>query len=310
MADDWPDLSFDIFVVHDPDLTTNNKNFVAATRPIPNYSPKSAPRRDGKVRIGSFGFAAADKGFEELVILAQKSFPRCVIRLRISASDFGDPDGSKANALVARCRGLIVRDGVELEAAHDFLNREELIEFLASNDINALLYDANRGAGGTSSAGDWLVAAGRPIALRRGIMFRNFNATNPSVFVDDLPLEKILENGTAAIEKLREQWSPEEIVRNYEIAVTKAVTRAAERQPSIARSAAIAESAIRAISTRIEQQDNRLIEFETAFVALQGKSTNDDLRILNLEGTINDLRGAAKRNSSSSETTPTDHLLG
>ena len=35
------------------------------------------------------------------------------------------------------------------------------------------------------------------MALRRGRMFRNFENAEPSIFVDDLSLHQILENGTA-----------------------------------------------------------------------------------------------------------------
>jgi FkbM family methyltransferase len=273
MADNWPDLSFDIFIVHDPDLVTRNPHFVAAARPIPVYNPKSQPPKDGAVRIGSFGFASADKGFEELVLLAQRSFERCIIRLRIAPSDFGDPDGKNAEALVARCRSLITREGVEIETSNEFLERDALLEFLASNDINALLYEPKRGAGGTSSAGDWLVAAQRPVAFRRGIMFRNFNSASPSVFIDDLDLKQILANGSGPAENLRAQWTPAHVIRNYEDAVVKAVSRVSTRNPTLSRPSAIVRSAIGEMSQTIEQQKSRLNDFEREFTALHGQIT-------------------------------------
>jgi len=225
MADQWRGPLFDVLVTHDPDLSTSNSLFIPASRPLPQYQPRSTPPSGGPIRIGSFGFAAADKGFEELVPLAAASFDRCIVRLHIPPSDFGDRNSANANSIIEVCRSAARKyPRVAVEVSREFLDRDQVIEFLASNHLNALLYAPDRGEGGISSASDWLLAAGRPFALRRGKMFRHLSAAEPSIFVDDSPLHVILANGTAPVDQFRERWSPQSIVAVYEHAVDRAVT--------------------------------------------------------------------------------------
>jgi hypothetical protein len=136
-----------------------------------------------------------------------------------------DRDGAEARATLEACQAAATQHpNVTLETSHEFLERDQLIVFLASNHINVLLYAPDRGLGGISSAGDWLLAAGRPFAVRRGKMFRHFAAANPSIYADDNPLQVILANGTAPVDHLRERWSPQSITAVYEEAVDRAIS--------------------------------------------------------------------------------------
>ena len=288
MADAWPDVSFDAIITHDPDLHTSNPLFVSAPRPIPQYLPKAKPSQDGVVRIGSFGFAAPDKGFDDIVRLSQEAFDRCIIRLHIPPSDFGDPEGINARALVDYCRTLVQKPGVEIEASHGFMERNEVIDFLASNDINALFYDSNRGAGGISSAADWLFASGRPMALRRGKMFRNFDRASPPIYIDDLPLRQIYENGTTPLDRFRATWAPSGVVAAYELAAARAIQRR-KAHATLARQAIVLDAGLNDLRSTIDRQSQRICELEKVFHLLQGQKEHGASQILELNRKIAEL---------------------
>jgi hypothetical protein len=265
MADRWDGPRFDVLVTHDPDLRTSNPLFVSATRPIPTYSPKSAPPDTGPIFVGSFGFAASDKGFEDVVALAQDAFGECTIRIHMPRADYADLDDAIAIDVMKRCNRAVRRPGIKVEFERGYLSRDELIEFLASNHLNAFLYAQNRGMGGISSTTDWAMAAGRPIALRRGKMFRHLSHADPSIFVDELSLAQILKNGTIPLKPFVQAWSSEALVSAYEGAVSRAlslraheacwrnyvVRRAAATVDAEFRSARLRESALEEIKTRL-----------------------------------------------------------
>ncbi len=223
-ADAWDGPLFDIMITHDPDLNTNNPRFRSGPRPMPRYRPPAAPPLAGPVRIGSFGFAGHDKGFDDIVRLAQESFDDCVISLHIPPGDFVDTDGTAAHDIVRQCQALVQKPGVSVEGSHGFLSREALIDALATNHMNAFLYDPDRGFGGISSSTDIALCAGRPVALRRGKMFRHFERIEPSIFVDDLSFRQILDNGFGPLEPFLQAWSPAALVAAHERAIIDALT--------------------------------------------------------------------------------------
>lgn len=280
MADAWTWPSFDVMLTHDPDLKTTNDRFVSAPRPIPSYSPKSKPPSDGPIIVGSFGFADKSKRLDDVVRFAQESFEECIVRLHIPPNTWGDHDGVEARKIVAECEALITRPGVRVQASHDFLERDEMIEFLASNHINAMLYDADRGAGGISSSADWALASGRPFALRRGKMFRNYNGADPSIFVDDLSLAEILHNGTQPLEKYRASWSTSAVSQAYDLASTKALELT--KQDWLAYTA---ERAVRAVDVTVTNYKAELKEtLDRLDVTHQAAS--------NLQNLVEHVRGA------------------
>ena len=268
IAEDWKGPYFDRLVTHDPGLRSSNSLFVSAPRPLPRYTPTAAPPETGPIRVGSFGFASPDKGWERLVQAAQDSFDECIVRLHIPAGDFADADGTLARKLVEQCRSLIRREGVSIEVSHEFVPRDELLEFLASNHINALFYEPDRGLGGISSAADLAIASGRPMALRRGKMFREFDSAQPSIFIEDLTLAAILANGTKPLEPFRAAWTQQALVEAYEQAVASVLNASggtpAERRRRLARMAAGYEREM----TLLNQ---RLVETYEATVSLQGQ---------------------------------------
>jgi hypothetical protein len=285
MADAWDDPFFFRLITHDPDLKTSNRKFFRAPRPLPRYTPTSVPPSGGPIRIGSFGFAAPDKGFQQLVEMAQSSFESCVIRLHIPFWDFGDSTGDMARRLVQECRSAIKRPGVSIEALHDFLPKEQLLESLATNHINVLLYDPDRGGGGISSASDLALAAGRPIALRRSKMFRHFAGASPSIFVDDSTLPEILDRGTAPLEPFARSWSQEALVASYEVILADAIESALTELPSY-------RLACNMLQRLLSVSEGRATEFEERMIAMHSATVRSNVELLRFEERMIAMHGA------------------
>jgi len=67
-----------------------------------------------------------------------------------------------------------------------------------------------------SSTIDIAMAVQRPIAISDGIMFRHLLDVEPSICVTKNSLKTIIQNGFTPLQKHYNEWSPENIVREYE----------------------------------------------------------------------------------------------
>ncbi|MEO6613240.1 MAG: methyltransferase domain-containing protein [Chitinophagaceae bacterium] len=204
---------FDFYIAPDPTLLLKNPLVFKTGRLIPAYDGRIPV--PGQTIIGSFGFATPKKGFEKLVQRVNEEFGDAVIRLNIPSADFGDADGSNARRIAANCRNLVTKPGIRLDVTHEFLADQVLLDFLAGNSMNVFLYEDTQGRG-ISSAVDIAMSVKRPVAVSRCPMFRHILQARPSVCVDDNSLKAILEKGFSPLEKMAEDWTPENLCWDYE----------------------------------------------------------------------------------------------
>jgi SAM-dependent methyltransferase len=194
---------FDFLLCPDPTLVPRNP----IALPVPRFAP---PMHDDKVAepdmftVGSFGFATPGKGFVRLCSLVNDEFDEAIIRLNLPFHDNAAmvPE-SVLSELVAACEAEVTKPGVELQITHRFFSELELLQFLASNTINAFLYEGGEERG-ISSCTDYALSAGRPIAISRSPMFRHLHGINPSICVEDRSLRAIAEMGTAPLRHYRQ----------------------------------------------------------------------------------------------------------
>lgn len=212
-ADTIPDGFFRYYVMGDPTLRANNSRVFATGRLIPAFENRRPP--PAVVTIGSFGFSVGSKGFRRLVDTVQEEFDEAIIRVNIPANGIIDKDGRQAREQVEVCRARLWKPGIKFIASHDFLSGEELIEFLASNTLNAFLYDYLPKAG-ISSAVDQALAARRPLAITRSVMFRHLFDLDPPITIEDISLRGIISNGVEPYRHLLEDWAPSRICARYE----------------------------------------------------------------------------------------------
>jgi hypothetical protein len=204
---------FDYYLCPDPTLEEHAPFVFKTARLIPPYL--NYQWNPDIVTIGSFGFGAGDKGFERLVSLVQEQFDEARIRLHMPFDEVVDKQGQEALATAERCRSLVTKAGIQLDINHEFLTRQELLDFLAGNTLNAFLYDTSR-ARGIASTTDFALAVQRPIAVNRCPAFRHLNSATPSVLIEDATLTQIIGNGIAPLVPLYNDWSEARFIMCYE----------------------------------------------------------------------------------------------
>ena len=209
---------FDFYIAADPTLLLKNPLVFKTGRLVPQYNKEIV--EPVVTTIGSFGFATPKKGFEKIVGLVQKEFDKAIIRLNMPAADFGDKDGSNARKIAAQCKSLITKPNISLEVSHDFLDKDQLLGFLAGNSMNVFLYEGSAGRG-ISSATDNALAVKKPIAVSGSSMFRHILGAQPSVNADTVPLKTILQNGFEPLYNISKDWNKENMVWEFERILSK-----------------------------------------------------------------------------------------
>ena len=232
IADDANPDPFDFFICLDPTIVPRNPRVLNAPRFLPSAPTKPPPPPD-IFTVGSFGFATPGKGFERLCALVNAQFDRAVIRINIPAHDIaGISSAETVKNLSAACSAAIDKPGVRLDISHDFLPNEGIIGFLQANTVNAFLYEDNPSTG-ISSCADFALASGRPFALTRGGMFRNFFHLNPSVFVEDRTLLEIASDDGKMFDAARDDAVPAKVAARWCATILDALAarKASENTP-------------------------------------------------------------------------------
>ena len=193
----------------DPAYILNSDPTAPNGIPRPLYRPKQLPTFvRGEVPVfGSFGFGFGSKYFEQIVEIVQSQYDRAVIRFVIPFAYHGDADGHIARSVAARCMSRVQKRGIRLQVTHSFLTDDELMTFLASNDMNIFLYEPG-GHRGCSSVLDFAIPAGRPFALSDSHMFRH--AYSEAISAYRRPLQSILDDGPLPFGL---SWTPEELTK-------------------------------------------------------------------------------------------------
>ena len=173
--------------------------------------------------IGSFGFGFDLKGFDHLCETVNREFDEAIIKLNITFSHYSDPNGADSMRISEICRKKITKENIKLEIDHNFKTTEEILNFLASNDINVFLYNINHSRSGFSSVIDYAMSVKRPIAITRSNMFRHIYDTNPSICIENNNLKQIMKNGSGVLDIYREKWSNENLIKEYEYIIEKTI---------------------------------------------------------------------------------------
>lgn len=204
---------FDYHLCPDPTLIENNPIVFKTKRLISPYiNSQDIP---DIVTVGSFGFGFSDKGFERLVTLVQEEFDRAKIVLHLPFNNVVEQQGQFAKATAENCRKLISKPGIQLAINHEFLSKQQLLHFLASNTLNAFFYDSHKDRG-ISSVLEHALAVQRPLAINKCGMYRHVFSANPSICIEDSSLKQIIDNGIAPLVPFYNEWSEANFILDYE----------------------------------------------------------------------------------------------
>jgi FkbM family methyltransferase len=221
---------FDYHLCPDPTLIENNPLVFKTKRLISPYI--NSLNIPDIVTIGSFGFGFSDKGFERLVTLVQQEFDRARIVLHLPFNNVVEQEGKFAKATAENCRKLISKPGIELVINHEFLSKQQLLNFLASNTLNAFFYDAHKDRG-ISSVIEHALAVQRPVAINKCGMYRHVFSANPSICIEDSSLTQIINNGIAPLVPFYNEWSEASFIFNYEQILDQVLGKEQSKTPTL-----------------------------------------------------------------------------
>jgi len=215
-----PDAIIDV----DSTLTDNvDHNHYSVPRPLFNkFENDNTPTNNDIVTIGTFGFGFRDKNFPILAQLVCNQFDHAKIRINTPYATFGDEYGQSAQAEVNKMQEIIDNSGknIILEVNHDFLEHDTLLDFLRQNDINIFMYEPFNDRSLSGSI-DYALSARRPIGISRSWMFRHINWVKPSIFVDELTIQEIINNGIESLKPIYEIHSEDNLLNKYEYILNK-----------------------------------------------------------------------------------------
>lgn len=150
---------------------------VAIGRPLPPVAARSEPVPvEAAPIVGTFGFAFPHKRFDLVAGAVAAAFDRATFDLHMPEAYFNGASGAPlyGPGIIDQCSAEL-HPGITMTTDATHLPPAELVEHLAGNDINCLLYQPGQPDAGLSSALDYLVAARRPILVSDCAMFRHGN---------------------------------------------------------------------------------------------------------------------------------------
>lgn len=195
---------------------TDDKNF-AIPRPLPFYNKSESKKSDDIIRIGSFGFGLLNKYYNEICRIVNEQFDNENVELRLHLTT-GTFAGTTQNIpLVSQlCQQNITKPNISLNITTDFISDEELLNFLAGNDLNIFFYEDYPTYNGISSVIDYALAVQKPLAINKSSMYSHLLDVKPSICVEDNSLYDIIKNGFIPLQEKYDSWTHEKFIHTLE----------------------------------------------------------------------------------------------
>lgn len=204
---------FDFYLHQNPDYPQNGDNYPIC-RPLFSFPQNYQYPKNTIPIIGTFGFGFLMKRYENIVSLVNEQFEEAEIKLHLTKSKFFPNDGELAK-IAELCRQAITKEGIKLTITDDFKTDDEILEFLAGNDLNIFLYQNYNNYNGISSVIDYALSVDRPIAVCKSNMFSHINNNGCSICVENSSLKDIMNNGSGVLKEFKNSWSQDSFRKSF-----------------------------------------------------------------------------------------------
>lgn len=209
--------NYDVYLFFgDYDLNNSipeNKRFLL---PRPLFVYKGNYNQNNIFTIGTFGFAFKQKGLPRLIEEVNRVFNFANINLKVSQAFFSD-----SSDVYKECQNIPRKQGIKLNISSEFLSEQQVLEFLAGNDINVFFYYDN--GEGLSSATDYALSVKRPIAVTDCTMFRHFKWDQ--ILLDKYNIKEIydmyMNDPLSPLDEYYERWHPNNLIKCMDDFLTK-----------------------------------------------------------------------------------------
>ncbi|MBC7650767.1 MAG: class I SAM-dependent methyltransferase, partial [Deinococcales bacterium] len=206
-----PDNHFDAYVVLDPTIKHKNKKVFAFPRPLEKINFVPQHQTNEIPVIGTFGFATKGKGFQHVVEAVNKEFERAIIKLNIPFGNYVPDSENYAHFLGKLCIDK-AKSGIEVIVTHDYMDKDELIKWCASNTLNCFLYDRNMP--GLAATTDQAIIANRPLSISNNDTFRHVIK-----YLTPYPtwsLKKSIDTSLKKVQQMAKDWTSENFALQFE----------------------------------------------------------------------------------------------
>lgn len=204
-----------VYLIDDIEIEPEFKNkvFSTATRYLLPYHGTYPV--NSVSTIGSFGFGFPRKRFDYIVEIVNKEFDIANIRFSISNSFHSDPLGEQAEKVIDTCYEKIIKPGIQLSVNRDFLSDDELLTFLAGNDVNCFFYDSEK-SDGIAGSTDLALSVKRPIAITKVPMLSHLYKLAPDICIENSSLKKIMKKGIEPLQPIYDKFSDQNFILSFE----------------------------------------------------------------------------------------------
>lgn len=213
---------FDAYLHQHPYWKCDNKKDFAIPRPLPFYAKKNNKKESDIIRIGSFGFGLINKYYDEVCRVVNEQFTEEKVELRLHLTH-GTYAGSnqQPERIFDACKKNITNANIELKITTDFISDEDLLNFLADNDLNMFFYQHYSDYNGISSVIDYALAVEKPIAINKTSMYSHIMDATPSICVEDNYLRDIISNRFLPLKERKDSWSHKNFIDTIETIIKK-----------------------------------------------------------------------------------------
>lgn len=201
------------YIISDDSSLKGNDNVFITRRFLPGSATVQYIENDIP-RIGFQGFGFRHKGIHRIAEQVQKEFDQAIIRLHMPKSYYCDPYGHQSQQRLSEVNQIITKPGIKVEVSFNFMETQDIVNWLAQNTINCYFYDYLDGAG-IASAPNFALASHRPIAVTKSHQLRNFWNLTPSVCIEDRSLKDIISSGIEPLKSLYEEYTIENVLSDY-----------------------------------------------------------------------------------------------
>lgn len=197
---------FDAYAIIDP-TKERKETYFPLPRPILRLPTKELLSKD-KLVLGSFGLFnkqfTNEKRFEQIIFSANESGRECIVRINLPFAHYTYTTLSEIMQYGNRLKEL-AKSNVEVIITHDYMTREQLVEWLSEHTMNCFPYYRNRA--GLSAVTDQAISAGRAIMTTECNTFRHLHE-----YISYYPKETYLElaeSTLSGVKQMQIDWSPE-----------------------------------------------------------------------------------------------------
>lgn len=204
--------SFDAYAIIDP-TKEKYENYFPLPRPILRSATKPLLDKN-KLVLGSFGLYSEsyknEKRFGEIVEAANNSGRDSIVRINLPLPDY------TATSLVnikdyGEWLKSLAKPNVEVRVTHDYMTREQLVEWLSEHNMNCFPYYRDRA--GLAAVTDQAISAGRAIMTTECDTFRHLHK-----YISHYPKQtylQLLESSVSGVKQMREDWSPDNFRKGF-----------------------------------------------------------------------------------------------